>query len=39
MQGSNGDADSEDRLVDTEGKKRAGHKERDMETCTLPYAK
>ena len=40
MQGGNGDADSEDRLVDTDGKEEGGtHGESSIETYTLPYAK
>ena len=39
MQGSNGDADSEDRLADTDGEEEGRtHGESSIETYTLPYA-
>ena len=37
MQGSNGDADIENTLVDTVGKQMVGRIENSMETYTLPY--
>ena len=40
LQGSNGDADSEDRLVDTEREGEGGMNwQSSIETYTLPYAK
>ena len=39
LQGSSGDADIENRLVDPGGKERVGQIESSIETYTLPYVK
>ena len=39
MQGSNGDADIQNRFVDTAGRRRQWGKQRSMGAYTLPYVK